>query len=119
MKQQRGGPGKGQGRKPVKQGEETVTVSLRMTPDQRAKLALLGGAEWVRQKIDSAESVTACHRLKADGGQNSPTRPPRSMEPTAGGLTIKSAHQLDKALRSAILVGRCADLMVPDDSACS
>jgi hypothetical protein len=74
VKQQRGGPGKGQGRKPVKQGEETVTVSLRMTPDQRAKLALLGGAEWVRQKIDSAESVTACHRLKVDGGHVPATR---------------------------------------------
>lgn len=50
----RGGPGRGQGRKPVKQGEETVTVSLRMTPEQRAKLARLGGAYWVRTKIDKA-----------------------------------------------------------------
>ena len=48
----RGGPGRGQVRKPVKQGEETVTISLRMTPEQRAKLARLGGAEWVRTKID-------------------------------------------------------------------
>ncbi len=52
--EKRGGPGRGQGRKPVKQGEETVTFSLRMTPEQRAKLARLGGAEWVRCKIDSA-----------------------------------------------------------------
>ena len=51
----RGGSGRGQGRKPVKQGEETVTLSLRMTPDQRVKLARLGGAEWVRQKIDRAK----------------------------------------------------------------
>lgn len=51
----RGGAGRGQGRKPVKQGEETVTVSLRMTPEQRTKLARLGGAEWVRQKIDRAK----------------------------------------------------------------
>lgn len=50
----RGGPGRGQGRKPVKQGEETVTVSLRMTAAQRDKLARLGGAEWVRRKIDRA-----------------------------------------------------------------
>lgn len=50
----RGGPGRGQGRKPVKQGEETVTVSLRVTVAQRAKLAMLGGAKWVRGKIDSA-----------------------------------------------------------------
>lgn len=55
MTSNRGGPGRGQGRKPVKQGEETVTVSLRMTPEQRAKLARLGGAEWVRTRINKAK----------------------------------------------------------------
>lgn len=54
---QRGGPGKGQGRKPIKQGEDTVTVSLRMTAAQRDKLARLGGAEWVRQRIDKARET--------------------------------------------------------------
>ncbi len=53
----RGGPGRGQGRKPVKQGEETVTISLRLTTGQREKLARLGGAEWVRQKIDRAKET--------------------------------------------------------------
>ena len=53
----RGGPGRGQGRKPVKPGEETVTVSLRMTTAQRDKLARLGGAEWVRQRIDKARET--------------------------------------------------------------
>lgn len=53
----RGGSGRGQGRKPVKQGEDTVTVSLRMTPEQRSKLARLGGAEWVRTKIDKARET--------------------------------------------------------------
>jgi hypothetical protein len=53
----RGGPGRGQGRKPVKEGEETVTVSLRMTAAQRDKLARLGGAEWVRQRIDKARET--------------------------------------------------------------
>lgn len=52
---QRGGPGRGQGRKPVKQGEETITVSLRMTEVQRDKLTRLGGAAWVRQRIDKAK----------------------------------------------------------------
>ena len=51
----RGGPGRGQGRKPVAEGEQTVTVSLRMTEAQREKLARLGGAEWVRGKIDRAK----------------------------------------------------------------
>jgi len=55
MTTQRGGPGRGQGRKPVKQGEETVTISLRVTVAQREKLARLGGAEWVRGKIDRAK----------------------------------------------------------------
>lgn len=55
----RGGPGRGQGRKPVKQGEETVTLSLRVTVAQREKLARLGGAEWVRGKIDKAKEPNA------------------------------------------------------------
>lgn len=50
----RGGPGRGQGRKPLADGEETVLVSMRMTSSQRAKLAALGGAPWVRSAIDSA-----------------------------------------------------------------
>jgi hypothetical protein len=57
MKAQRGGPGRGQGRKPIKQGEDTVTVSLRMTAAQRDKLARLGGAEWVRQRIDKTRET--------------------------------------------------------------
>ena len=51
----RGGPNRGKGRPPVKAGEETVTVSLRMTPAQREKLARLGGADWVRQRIERAK----------------------------------------------------------------
>lgn len=56
-KEHRGGPGRGQGRKPVKLGEETVTVSLRMAASQRDKLARLGGAGWVRQRIDKARET--------------------------------------------------------------
>ena len=51
-KRTRGGAGRGQGRKPIKQGEETVTVSLRMTVSQRAKLRRLGGGGWAREKIE-------------------------------------------------------------------
>jgi len=51
----RGGAGRGQGRKPVKQGEETVTLSMRVTVAQREKLSRLGGAEWVRERIDKAK----------------------------------------------------------------
>ena len=45
---------RGQGRKPIKEGEETVTVSLRMTEGQREKLKRLGGGPWVRDRIDKA-----------------------------------------------------------------
>ena len=55
----RGGAGHGQGRKPIKDGQDTITVSLRMTEAQRDKLALLGGAEWVRQRIDKAKAPNA------------------------------------------------------------
>lgn len=57
QKSNRGGSGRGQGRPPVKKGEETVTVSLRLTAAQRDKLARLGGAEWVRQRIDKARET--------------------------------------------------------------
>lgn len=52
----RGGPGRGQGRKPISQGEDTVTVSIRLTTSQRAKLAALGGAAWVRQQIEEKKN---------------------------------------------------------------
>ena len=55
----RGGPGRGQGRPPVKAGEETITISLRMTPAQREKLERLGGAKWVRDRIDRAKEPNA------------------------------------------------------------
>jgi hypothetical protein len=51
----RGGPGRGQGRKPLSEAEPTVTVSTKMTADQRAKLVRLGGAAWIRKKIDQAK----------------------------------------------------------------
>jgi len=51
-----GGPGRGQGRKPLAEGEQTVMFAIRMTKGQREKLALLGGAEWVRQKINRAKA---------------------------------------------------------------
>lgn len=51
----RGGSRKGAGRKPLAAGEETVTVSIRVTVAQREKLERLGGAKWVRDRIDRAK----------------------------------------------------------------
>ena len=42
----------GQGRNPIIPGELMVVVPLRMTPEQKAKLTTLGGAKWVRAKLD-------------------------------------------------------------------
>ena len=74
MKAQRGGANRNQGRKPVKQGEETVTVSLRMTIAQRAKLANLGGAQWVRKQIDAAEHCTGDYTGQPDEIQQPPAK---------------------------------------------
>lgn len=43
------------GRPPREDGEKTVPVAVRMTEGQRDKLQLLGGAPWVRKKIDQAK----------------------------------------------------------------
>lgn len=51
----RGGPGRGQGRKPEKEGEPMVPVTLKMQPAQKEKLQRLGGGAWVRKKIDQAK----------------------------------------------------------------
>ncbi len=52
----RGGTGRGQGRKPLKFGEKSVTVSVRTTESQKNKLDALGGGKWIRAKLD-AETV--------------------------------------------------------------
>jgi hypothetical protein len=36
------------------EGEPTVVVTVKMTEAQKAKLARLGGAPWVRARIDKA-----------------------------------------------------------------
>ncbi len=55
MTTQRGGPGRGQGRKPLSQAEETITACFRMTRSERDKLTILGGAKWIRAKIKAAK----------------------------------------------------------------
>ncbi len=51
----RGGAREGGGRKPLKEGATTVPVVTRMTEEQRDKLAILGGAPWIRARIDKAK----------------------------------------------------------------
>jgi hypothetical protein len=46
------------GRKPLQAGVATVPVMVKMTETQRAKLYRLGGASWVRDRIDRAKEPT-------------------------------------------------------------
>lgn len=43
---------RGQGRKPMPPERRMIVVPLRLTPEHKAKLANLGGAKWVRAKLD-------------------------------------------------------------------
>jgi hypothetical protein len=46
---------RGQGRKPLSEAEETVSVTMRMLKSQRDKWRRLGGAQWTRERIDKAK----------------------------------------------------------------
>jgi hypothetical protein len=50
-----GGARPGSGRKPLFDGEALEPVSIKMSRGQREKLKQLGGAPWVREKIDKAK----------------------------------------------------------------
>lgn len=45
---------RGQGRKPLPEGSRLVVGSIRLSPAQWLKLERLGGAAWLRERIDSA-----------------------------------------------------------------
>ena len=53
-----GGQRPGSGRKPLDAGEETVSFPVKMSLSQRDKVKRLGGAPWVREKIDKAKEPT-------------------------------------------------------------
>ncbi len=61
----RGGPGRGQGRKPLSRDEPTVPVVIRMTESQRDTLLALGGAKWVRNQIEKA-GIESGHFVRSD-----------------------------------------------------
>lgn len=45
---------KTRGRPAIQAGEGTVPITIRLTTTQRDKLQRLGGAQWVRSRIDKA-----------------------------------------------------------------
>jgi len=54
-KSKRGGAGRGQGRKPIAEGVESVIIPIRATPEQREKFHALGGAKWFRKVLERAK----------------------------------------------------------------
>lgn len=58
MTQDQSPPKRGRGRPPVGPGQDTQPVNIRLTAEQREKLAKLGGPPWVRDKIDRAKLPT-------------------------------------------------------------
>lgn len=63
----RGGAGRGQGRKRIKDEEPSVMITLRVTPSQRQKVKALGGAKWIRAKID--QEPLDIDEIKLDNNQ--------------------------------------------------
>lgn len=63
----RGGPGRGQGRKPLADDAPSVVFTLRLTPAQRDRLRVLGGGGWLRSMIDLARSATDQERKQYRG----------------------------------------------------
>ena len=47
-------PARKRGRPAIVPGSAPERVDLKLTPEQRAKLKLLGGSAWVRRQIDKA-----------------------------------------------------------------
>lgn len=58
MKNAHGGAGRGQGRKPIaKTGELMMSRPIRMTDEEWKKCKRLGGAAWVRAKIEATSET--------------------------------------------------------------
>ena len=51
-KKKHGGAGRGQGRK-LAGKQKMVVAPIRLEPEQKDKLQRLGGAKWIRRKIDA------------------------------------------------------------------
>ena len=56
----RGGAREGAGRKTLPNDQRMIVTPIRLTEAQREKLTALGGAAWIREKIEKAKiSVTS------------------------------------------------------------
>lgn len=60
MTTKRGGPNRGQGRKPLAEGDPTVTVCVKMPRSLEQKLGRISGesrSEWVRDQVKKAKET--------------------------------------------------------------
>ena len=94
----RGGPGRGQGRKPTEEGIRSVSLTLRVTPEQKAEYDQLGGVEWFRK---------ATGRKAKDGAVG--------LRHVTVNLTEEQAAKL-KALGGSLWLRRMLDQEHPVDS---
>ena len=85
-----GGPGRGQGRKPAPPDEVLHVVSVRMTRADRAKLKVLGGRPWARDKVSRAKH----------GEPVEPGRQARQREPSEDTEMIVVALRFNSAQRA-------------------
>jgi hypothetical protein len=69
VKNTHGGPGRGQGRKPLYEGENMVITSIRLPLSLSKKVELLGGADWIRAALDAEPDavVPVIHKRKFRG----------------------------------------------------
>ena len=58
VKHMRGGARPGSGPKVKSDADRMISISLRMRPAQAIKLHDLGGAKWIRDRIDTAKVPT-------------------------------------------------------------
>ena len=85
-----GGPGRGQGRKPAPPDEVLHVASVRMTRADRAKLKVLGGLPWVRDKVSRAKH----------GEPVEPSPQTRQREPNGDTEMIVAPIRLNSAQRA-------------------
>lgn len=103
-KKTRGGAGRGQGRKPIKAGEKTVSISFRGTEAQRERFKALGGGEWVRDLLDAAKWPKAPADREAAQAAGKHTAPcARFCEANAFEIELRSLRRENERLRAQIM----------------
>lgn len=101
----RGGPGRGQGRKPTGR-PKTKQVNIRLPDDEslRLKLKMLGGGKWMKEQIEKAPAPPGYYAALQGGSASAPApqdapAPPEALQvptsiKTANGATLHVPRQV-------------------------